>query len=194
MPPCLIGIRDHDYDELGLCRECGTSFLEKGGWGSFHMRRCSNQSCRHIIAKLAKKCPKCEQEQVVTVDVSFYRYFAFIVLPFVRHIAKPREGNLSVFDWIFLFSGLVMGVLLGETIRNSPQSNSASTGSLTFTSFDILLAIFISFIILPTIFKDSVFKSDTPLIVRFGLCIQQGAFSDLLVQGIQKGLEHGATP
>ncbi len=186
MPRCLVAAAEHDYDEKGICRECGTSFLENGSWGKLNMRTCSNRDCRSIIAKLAKTCPKCEVEQNVTLNVQIYRYCTFMVLPVIRHMAKPREGNLSLFDGIFLFSGVVIGVLLGKAIRHQ--------GQMQYQIFDIWLAIFISFVILPTIFREAVLQGETPLIVRFGLCIQQGTFSDLLVEGIEQGISNDTSP
>lgn len=187
IPPCLVDAADHRFDSRGICNACGASHLEMGGWGSFNLRSCSNEACRTIIATLARECPHCGQQQSMNAKSRLFQLYVFTGLPFVRNIVRPREEDVSVAGMIFLFIGLIIGVLFGKAIRKQ--------GSIGYEKMDIAIAIGMSFVLLPTVFKNAVFQAKSPLIVRFGLCIQQGAFSDLLIEGIEQGIvDHGTTP
>jgi hypothetical protein len=76
--------------------------------------------------------------------------------------------------------GVVLGVAFGHYIRGGqPRITEA---------VDFFLAALMGIAVLPSVFQDDVFLTDAPFTARFGVAVQRGAFSDIVLTAAEKTL------
>ncbi len=87
-------------------------------------------------------------------------------------LTRQDEDNLSIADQLLMYCGVLMGVYFSGVIRGQDFRPT------------LLLAALVSLIIIPIVFEKLNINPNAPLIVRFGLFVQNGVFWDVLLQAI----------
>ncbi len=87
-------------------------------------------------------------------------------------LTRQDEDNLSIADQLLMYFGVLMGVYFSGVIRGQDFRPT------------LLLAAVVSLIIIPIVFEKLNINPNAPLIVRFGLFVQNGVFWDVLLQAI----------
>lgn len=85
---------------------------------------------------------------------------------------QREEGQLSLADQLLMYLGVLVGVYFSGLIR--AQSSKPT----------LVLAAFIALTIVPVAFEKLSINPKSPLLVRFGLFVQNGVFWDVLFQAI----------
>ncbi len=85
---------------------------------------------------------------------------------------QRQEGQLSFADQLLMYLGVLLGVYFSSVIRD--QSSKPT----------LILAAFIAFSIVPIAFEKLSINPKAPLLVRFGLFVQNGVFWDVMFQAI----------
>lgn len=85
---------------------------------------------------------------------------------------QPGAGQLSLADQLLMYLGVLVGVYFSGMIR-------AQSSKPTF-----VLAAFIALTIVPVVFEKLSINPKAPLLVRFGLFVQNGVFWDVMFQAI----------
>ncbi len=95
-----------------------------------------------------------------------------ILLSFWTAFTQREEGQLSPADQLLMYLGVLVGVYFSGVIR-------AQSSKPTF-----ILAAFIALTIVPVAFEKLSINPKAPLLVRFGLFVQNGVFWDVMFQAI----------
>ncbi|MGG6297539.1 hypothetical protein ACQ4M4_24355 [Leptolyngbya sp. AN02str] len=175
---CIVCSLQDPYDDQGICRGCGFNFLDVPGWGKFKFRKC--QKCRQVIAITARSCPKCSTTQVMSAAGYMFKYYLFVFEPIRSYLTRSRASGLSYIDQLTLILGVMIGVSLAQFIRND--------SSQAEKSVNFFMSIVVSLTIIPQVFREPELTQNAPFISRFGISVQKGAFSDLMLEAIEKGL------
>ncbi len=85
---------------------------------------------------------------------------------------QREDGQLSLADQLLMYLGVLVGVYFSGVIR-------AQTSKPT-----LILAAFIALTIVPVAFEKLSINPKAPLLVRFGLFVQNGVFWDVMFQAI----------
>lgn len=183
VPDCIQGGGKHEYVD-GVCVKCGEDIFATLGWGRFRLTRCENVRCESLLSALAVKCPYCNTKQSPNFSRRLNRFYLLYVEPLRRFLLLPRPSGLSFLEQMSLVMLTMLGVCFSSYIRDDIT---ATQGQMNLV--ELIAAFVISLIIIPSLFKEPEFmNSQVPFINRLGLALQKGVFSDLIVQGIQKGL------
>jgi hypothetical protein len=87
-------------------------------------------------------------------------------------LTRQEADNLSIADQLLMYCGVLMGVYFSGVIRGQDFRPT------------LLLAAVVSLIIIPIVFEKLNINPNAPLIVRFGLFVQNGVFWDVLLQAL----------
>ncbi|MGI0493081.1 hypothetical protein ACN4EG_14960 [Alkalinema pantanalense CENA528] len=105
------------------------------------------------------------------VDRGSDRYSSLLVACWYG-ITQAEEGQLSVLEQGMMYCGVLLGVYFSGVIRGQDFRP-------TF-----LLAAMLALLIVPFAFEKLRIDPDIPLVVRFGLFVQNGVFWDVMLQAI----------
>ncbi len=94
-----------------------------------------------------------------------------------------REGRLSVNQQILMYSGLFVGVLFSATINQFKKGEAAS---LNMDPVTIIISAVIALMLVPMVYKNLKIDPKAPLIVQFGLFVQNGVFWNIIVDSLGK--------
>lgn len=181
-PPCLSNGK-HEYMQ-GVCVHCGEDSIAALGWGRFRVSQCGNPNCRLFISALAVKCPRCHTQLNPTFVRKINRFYWNFIDPFRKFFVSPRPSGLSIFEQATLVILTMLGVLMSSYIRED-IANAQNEIRLR----EIFAAFILSLLVIPSLIKEPKFmETETPFMYRMGLALQKGVFSDLVIQGVQKGL------
>ncbi len=89
---------------------------------------------------------------------------------------QHEEGQLSIADQLLMYFGVLLGVYFSGVIRGQDFRPS------------LFLASIVALVIIPAAFEKLNINPTAPLIVRFGLFVQNGVFWDVFLQAIGTGL------
>lgn len=157
------------------CTQCGLSLIP---WS---LERCkgtklNGKKCNHPVSIAALKCPICKTPR----DRSFIGFMFNIYLTLTAPFLQTPTDRKSVLEQTVLYLGVVLGISLGHYIQgNQPKIEG-------FTDF--IAACGIAFIVIPSVFRGDAINPEAPFIARFGLAVQRGAFSDLVIAAARKSL------
>ena len=93
-----------------------------------------------------------------------------------RYIFSSKKGQMSLGEQFVMYSGILLGVMFSEKVRGSGSE-------ITF-----LTAAIAALVITPYTFEKLGINPNSPFLVRFSLCVQQGVFWDALFSVIGKSL------
>jgi hypothetical protein len=90
--------------------------------------------------------------------------------------AKPRQ--IPIWEQLLMYCGSVIGVLFSSVVsQRDPLGSQISYVTLS----SIVISLVVALAVIPLEFERLRIKSDTPLIVRFGLFVQSGVFWQVLL-------------
>jgi len=104
--------------------------------------------------------------------------------PSAREPDKSTSA-LTVAEQIFLYTGLVLGVLLSRAVTDFDPTKPAV---LNFTLGTIVVALIVALVIVPYAYAQLRMNAVAPFIVRLALFVQHGVFWETLVRGANKGM------
>lgn len=92
--------------------------------------------------------------------------------------ANPLPSNLmSIMEQVLMYIGTVLGVVTSFVFKDG--FNKFDPTGLSWSTF--LAACLISIVIIPAVFAKVQVDSKVPFVVRFGLCVQNGVFWQVLM-------------
>ena len=77
-------------------------------------------------------------------------------------------------EQILLYIGTVIGVIFSSVIMEFKSGNAVSLAGFNITT--LLISAVIALFIIPVVYEKLKVMPDTPILVRFGLFVQQGVF------------------
>ncbi len=95
-----------------------------------------------------------------------------VFMPLWTAFTQSQDGQLSFADQLLMYLGVLLGIYFGGVIR-------AQNSKPTF-----ILAAFIALSVVPIAFEKLSINPKAPLVVRFGLFVQNGVFWDVMFQAI----------
>lgn len=99
-----------------------------------------------------------------------------IIVTLSSFLTQHEEGHLSIADQLVMYFGVLLGVYFSGLIRGQDFKPT------------LLLASLLALVIIPVVFEKLNVNPTAPLLVRFGLFVQNGVFWDVLLQAIGSGL------
>lgn len=97
------------------------------------------------------------------------------------YLGKPR--HLSFGTQTLLYVGILLGVIFSSAVQ---QFRTGDSISLSLRTGSIVASALISFMILPIVYEKLRLRTDAPILVQFGLCVQHGVFWQVLITGLSK--------
>jgi len=95
-------------------------------------------------------------------------------------VSSQKSKQMPLGEQLLLYFGIVIGVLFSSIVAQFGSSGF----NLNLTAINILVSIVIAFIIIPTAFEKLSVKPEAPLLIRFGLFVQNGVFWQVLLKSI----------
>jgi hypothetical protein len=99
-----------------------------------------------------------------------------LFIKLISVLTQHEEGQLSIADQLLMYFGVLLGVYFSGVIRDQDFRPT------------LFLASVVALIIIPAAFEKLNINPTAPLIVRFGLFVQNGVFWDVFLQAIGTGL------
>ena len=164
---CRVCGAADSYSEY-KCTKCGASLLP------WTLQKCTNTECGNAFAITEPKCPFCQTSRKVGLLGNSLKLYLTVTHPLFKH----RVAQTSFIEQVLIYLGVISGILLAHLVRGQQYQ---AQGKI-----DFFVACFIGFIALPSVFQDDYFSSDAPPIAKFGMAIQRGVFSDLVLAAVEK--------
>lgn len=99
------------------------------------------------------------------------------------HPTQPQLKKMPFAEQLLMYIGILIGVVFSSAVQ---QFKSGSTINLNITIGSLLVAAIVALAIMPLIFEKLNVRPDAPLLVRFGLFVQNGVFWHVLFGSIGK--------
>ena len=96
---------------------------------------------------------------------------------------SPPRYRLETFTQFLMYLGIFIGVLFSSAVS---QFQSGEEINLTFTASTVVISAIISLILVPLVYEKLRLKPDYPLLIQFGLFVQQGVFWHVLFNSLGK--------
>jgi len=93
---------------------------------------------------------------------------------------QENEQTISVAHQLVMYVGTFIGVLLSTAVTHFRSGNV----ELTITVGEVALSAVIALVIIPLVYEKLMFNPRAPLIVQFGLFVQNGVFWHVLIDSI----------
>jgi hypothetical protein len=152
------------------CGNCGLSILP------WHLRFCTNENCKAIFFIGRTECTACK----VPYKVGIRGYLAIAYFSLTNPFFKTTESREQFLTQLTIYMGVVLGIAFSSYVKGD-QSEIISI-------VDFLGACIVSFVVLPSVFQDGIILPDAPFLARFGVAVQRGVFSDLVISAVEKTL------
>lgn len=135
-----------------------------------------NEECINAFLISEKTCPQCGMPHTPPRFSFVAKYYFKLSAP----LYATREQRNAILSQFVIYMGVVLGIAFGHYVQGGqPQVTK---------TVDFLLAAFMGFVILPSVFQDGTILPDAPFTARFGVAIQRGAFSDIVIEAAEKTL------
>lgn len=99
------------------------------------------------------------------------------------HPTQPQLKKMSFAEQLLMYIGVLIGVVFSSAVQ---QFRAGSIVNLNVTIGSLLVAAIVALAIIPFIFEKLNVRPDAPLLVRFGLFVQNGVFWHVLFGSIGK--------
>ncbi len=93
---------------------------------------------------------------------------------------SPKKGKLSLPYQLFIYFGTFLGVLFSTAVHHFEQG-----GTLTFPLGEVATSAVIALVIVPLVYEKLRLNPKAPLIVQFGLFVQNGVFWHVLINSLE---------
>jgi len=98
--------------------------------------------------------------------------------------STPKEGGkLSAAQQIFMYLGLLVGVLFSTAVN---QFKNGQAANLDINPATIIISAVIALVLVPMVYKNLRIDAKAPFIVQFGLFVQNGVFWNVIVDSLGK--------
>jgi len=91
--------------------------------------------------------------------------------------------KLSPLKQIFMYLGILLGVLFSSAVNQFAKENSIS---ITINIGILLISAIIAFMLIPIVYEKLKLNPEAPLLVQFGIFIQNGVFWHVIFNSIGK--------
>ena len=104
-----------------------------------------------------------------------------------NHLQSPVSENtgnpssISLIHQLFMYLGTFIGVLLSTAVNHFVN---AENFELTVTLGEVVLSAVVALIIIPLVYEKLMLNPKAPLIVQFGIFVQNGVFWHVLIESI----------
>ena len=95
-------------------------------------------------------------------------------------VEQENEPGISVAHQLVMYIGTFIGVLLSTAVTHFRSGNV----ELTITVGEVALSAVIALVIIPLVYEKLMLNPRAPLIVQFGLFVQNGVFWHVLIDSI----------
>ncbi len=108
-----------------------------------------------------------------------------------NHLQSPVSENtgnpssISLTHQLFMYLGTFIGVLLSTAVNHFVN---AENFELTVTFGEVVVSAVVALIIIPLVYEKLMLNPKAPLIVQFGLFVQNGVFWHVLIESIGSAL------
>ena len=108
-----------------------------------------------------------------------------------NHLQNPvleNTGNpssISLVHQLFMYLGIFIGVLLSTAVNHFTAGESFE---LAVTFGEVVVSAVVALIIIPLVYEKLMLNPKAPLIVQFGLFVQNGVFWHVLIDSIGSAL------
>lgn len=96
-------------------------------------------------------------------------------------VASTESSRMPLWEQIVVYAGLVLGVLFSSAVTDARAGQALS---FDISPAQIGISLFVALVITPTVFQKLSANPDSPLLVRFSLFVQNGAFWPVLFDAI----------
>ena len=96
-----------------------------------------------------------------------------------------NSSSISLAHQLFMYLGTFIGVLLSTAVNHFAAAESFE---LTVTFGEVIVSAAIALVIIPLVYEKLMLNPKAPLIVQFGLFVQNGVFWHVLIDSIGSAL------
>jgi len=100
-------------------------------------------------------------------------------------VMEMRKSVMSLVHQLLMYLGTFLGVLLSTAVNHFINAESFE---LTVTFGEVVVSAAIALVIIPLVYEKLMLNPKAPLIVQFGIFVQNGVFWHVLIESIGSAL------